>query len=67
MAHRERKRYSVDVPLEVDRELVRARLEDGIGPTVRLRLLARLWARDERVRGQVVELARTEGDTERLG
>lgn len=60
------KRLTPDVPAEVYERMMRSRVDDGIGPTVRLRLLAMLWAEDVQLQQRISELGREERAAGRL-
>lgn len=53
-----KKRLSVDVAWPVHEQLLTASLEDGCGPTTRLRVLSELWAEDEDLQRRAAERVR---------
>lgn len=53
-----KKRLSVDVAWPVHEQLLTAALEDGCGPTTRLRVLAELWAEDEDLQRRAAQRVR---------
>lgn len=53
-----KKRLSVDVTWPVHEQLLTAALDDGCGPTTRLRVLAELWAEDEHLQRRTAERVR---------
>lgn len=58
-------RFSVDVPLEVRRQMQRA--DDGVPDSTRARLLLEMWANDEDLQRRVrVEHERLQRDRYRL-
>lgn len=54
----ERRRYTVDIPVELLDAQTLARADDGISVAARVRLLLALWAQDEQLRERVLDLAR---------
>lgn len=54
----ERRRYTVDVPVELVESQKTAHADDGISLAARVRLLLWLWHEDTQLRDRVLDLAR---------